>query len=281
MRAHLCGTRGSTPAPGADFTRYGGHTSCVALAHDEQVPTLVLDAGTGIREVGALLDGRAFEGMILLTHLHWDHTHGLPFFRAGDHPDARVALYLPAQEEGGHDALARAMSPPSFPIRPAQLRGRWCFDGLEEGQHEFGGFRVLAREIPHKGGRTFGYRVDDGRATLAYLPDHHPLSLGPGPEGLGAYHEAACALAEGVDVLLHDAQHTAAEFAAVADFGHSAIEYAVGLAARCAVRRLVLFHHDPPRTDDQLDAILEGLRGSPVPVSAARDGAVLHLPEPG
>jgi len=278
VRVHLCGTRGSTPAPGVDFTRYGGHTSCVALAHDGAVPTLVLDAGTGLREVWRLLDGRAYDGTILLSHLHWDHTHGLPFFRQGDHPDARVELHLPAQGEAAEETLARGMSPPSFPIRPSQLRGDWRFHGLEEGEHELAGFRVLAREVPHKGGRTFGYRVSDGRATLAYLPDHHPRSLGPGPDGFGPYHEAACALADGVDLLLHDAQYTAEEFPARAAFGHSTVDYAVGLAEHCGVGRLVLFHHDPPRTDDQLDAIVAAVRGAAIPVDAARDGAVIDLP---
>ena len=84
MRLHLCGTRGSTPAPGADYVRYGGHTSCVAVAHDGEIPTLILDAGTGLREVTPLLAGRPFGGVILLSHLHWDHVHGLPFFRGGD-----------------------------------------------------------------------------------------------------------------------------------------------------------------------------------------------------
>ena len=93
MRVHLCGVRGSTPAPGAEFVRYGGHTSCLAVGHDDgPVPTLILDAGTGLRRVTALLDGRPFDGTILLTHLHWDHVHGLPFFRGGDREDARVTL---------------------------------------------------------------------------------------------------------------------------------------------------------------------------------------------
>ena len=101
VRVHLCGVRGSTPAPGAEFLRYGGHTSCVAIAHDDApAPALVLDAGTGLRQVTALLGGRPFAGTILLTHLHWDHVHGLPFFRAGDREDARVSLLLPVQDAG-------------------------------------------------------------------------------------------------------------------------------------------------------------------------------------
>ena len=132
MRIHLCGVRGSTPAPGAEFVRYGGHTSCVAIAIDDDgadgapgaaAPRLILDAGTGLRRVTGLLGGAPFTGTIILTHLHWDHVHGLPFFAAGDRHDARVALLLPEQggNAGAEEVLARGMSPPHFPITPAGL----------------------------------------------------------------------------------------------------------------------------------------------------------------
>jgi phosphoribosyl 1,2-cyclic phosphodiesterase len=280
LRLHLCGVRGSTPAPGPEFVRYGGHTSCVALAHDDEDPTLLLDAGTGIRRVWHVLGQRPFRGSILLGHLHWDHTHGLPFFAAGDHPDASVDLYLPEQDGDPEEVLARAMSPPHFPIRPSQLRGRWRFHHLAEGEHEVEGFAVLAREIPHKGGRTFGYRVSDGRATIAYLSDHHPYGLGAGPDGIGVLHDAARELADGVDLLLHDAQYTAEEFAERAEFGHSVVEYPVALAEACGVRHLVLFHHDPAHTDVEVDAILARLAGASVPISAAAEEEVIWLPEP-
>ena len=99
MRLHLCGVRGSTPAPGPDFVEIGGHTSCIAIARDEDAhPTLVLDAGTGLRTVTCLLGERPFDGTILLTHLHWDHTQGLPFFRAGDRPDAGVRQFVELEQ---------------------------------------------------------------------------------------------------------------------------------------------------------------------------------------
>jgi phosphoribosyl 1,2-cyclic phosphodiesterase len=125
VRIHLCGVRGSTPAPGPEFVRYGGHTSSVALAHDGSAsPTLILDAGTGLRRVTGLLGGQAFTGTILLTHLHWDHVHGLPFFVAAIAP-ARVTPLLPEQVGWllAADVLARGMSPPHFPIGPEGLRG--------------------------------------------------------------------------------------------------------------------------------------------------------------
>ncbi|MGH9224580.1 MAG: MBL fold metallo-hydrolase [Acidimicrobiales bacterium] len=276
MRVLFCGVRGSTPAPGPEFVRYGGHTSCVAVSRDGHDPTLVLDAGTGLQRLARELGGRPFRGTILLGHLHWDHTHGIPFFRAGDHPDAKVTLLIPDQGDA-EAVLERAISPPHFPIRPSELRGTWRFGGLEEGEHEVEGFTVLAREIPHKGGRTFGYRVSDGGHSVAYLSDHAPTALSAGPDGFGDFHESALALVEGVDVLIHDAQYTAAEFPARATWGHSAIDYAVRLAESAGAKSLVLFHHDPSRTDDQLDDVVASLADAPVPVLAASEGMALHL----
>jgi phosphoribosyl 1,2-cyclic phosphodiesterase len=272
----FCGVRGSTPAPGWEFARYGGNTSCVALSHDGGEPTLVLDAGTGLARLSRHLEGRPFRGTILLGHLHWDHTHGLPFFPAGDHPDSEVAVVMPAQGDA-EAVLARAISPPHFPITPRELRGLWRFSGLEPGEHSFEGFSVVALEIPHKGGRTYGYRVSDAGATLAYLSDHSPVAAGEGPDGLGAYHPAALALADEVDVLVHDAQYTAAEFPARRSFGHSAVEYAVGLAERARARQLVFFHHDPSRTDDEIDALVKAHDGGAVPVVAAAEGMTLVI----
>ncbi len=225
-----------------------------------------------------MLAGEPFRGTMLLGHLHWDHTHGIPFFDAGDRPGSQVTLLMPAQ--GDPEALLfRALEPPHFPLRPGQLRGRWRFGALDPGEHTLEGFSVLALEIPHKGGRMFGYRVSDGKATIAYLSDHSPIALGPGPDGLGEYHEAARSLAAGVDLLIHDAQHTAQEFRERSYLGHSAIEYAIGLAKAAGAQRLLLFHHDPPRTDDEIDAILARSRHSGLAIEAAAEGRVIELGE--
>lgn len=279
MQVSICGVRGSTPSPGAEFVRYGGHTSCVAVtAPGEERPALVLDAGTGLRELSRVLGGEAFRGTILLGHLHWDHTHGIPFFPAGDRPDSRVSILLPEQGSTARDVLARVMSPPHFPIMPWELRGDWSFGCIDEGTHSLEGLTVLAREIPHKGGRTFGFRITDATgASMAYLSDHSPNNFGPGPEGFGEYHQAAIDLVDGVDLLIHDSQYTAAEFPARAHFGHSAIDYTVHLAEQCGVGQLLLYHHDPPRTDNQLDAIVASLADASVPVTAAAQGMVLEV----
>jgi phosphoribosyl 1,2-cyclic phosphodiesterase len=280
VRINLCGTRGSTPAPGRDFVRYGGHTSCVAITPDgTTAPELLLDAGTGIRQVTGLLAGGPYLGTIALTHLHWDHTQGLPFFAAGDRDDARVRLLLPAPGAGVEPVtfLERAMSPPTFPITPRQLRGDWTFDGLEPGLMRLGPLTLLARQIPHKGGRTFGYRVSDGHSTIAYLPDHDPAELGLGRDGLGVYHDAALELADGVDVLIHDSFWYAEEFDPARTLGHAAAEYAIGLAAAAGASRVLLFHHRPDRTDAELDKLAAMMHGSEVLTTLAADGEVIRL----
>jgi ribonuclease BN (tRNA processing enzyme) len=268
--------RRSTAAPGREFVRYGGETSCVALSHDGEAPSLVLDAGTGLRGLSRALSGRPFVGTVLLSHLHWDHVHGIPFFGAGRLPRSRTMLLVPAQGVA-EELLARTMSPPCFPIRPDELEGHWQFESFEAGSHEIDGWNVLALDIPHGGGRTFGFRVTDGRATIAYLSDHSPLQLGWGPDGLGAYHDAALALAKNADLLIHDAQHVAAELPDVAYLNHATVEYAGNLAAAAGVRRLLLYHHDPDRTDEQIDDILSHHRANGAQSEAAAEGIVVHL----
>jgi phosphoribosyl 1,2-cyclic phosphodiesterase len=280
MRLTFCGVRGSTPSPGISFVRYGGQTSCIAISRGDERPVLLLDGGTGITAVTPLLHGHPFEGTILLSHLHWDHTHGLPFFAGGGVKGSKVRVLLP--EQGGDAAeavLARCFSPPHFPIVPSQLGPGWSFESLTEGHHQLEGFTVFAREIPHKGGRAFGYRVEQDDCAIAYLPDHSPTSSGPGREGLGERHEAAMALAAGADVLVHDAQHLASQFPDVAYLGHSSVEYALALAEEAGANTLALFHHAPTRTDDEIDAIVLDLSTPDgLTVIAAYEGLALDLP---
>ncbi|MEU7692625.1 MBL fold metallo-hydrolase [Microbispora hainanensis] len=255
MRLAMLGVRGSTPAPGPEFVRYGGHTSCVAvLPDDSAVPALVLDAGTGLRGLGALLDGAPFRGSVLVTHLHWDHVQGLPFCPPLDHPGARVDLYLPSPRP--LETLTRVMSPPHFPITPGGLAGAWRFLPSACGVIE--GYAVTVAEITHKGGITHGIRVEGDGVAIAYLPDHAPQ----------AGYAAAAELAADVDLLLHDGQFLPGEQATADAYGHSTVADAVAFAARCGARRLVLTHHAPARTDDALDVLAKE-------VEVARQGDVL------
>ena len=276
MRLIICGARGSTPSPGPEYVRYGGNTSCVALAHGDEAPHLILDAGTGLPNVSPLLRGNPFHGTILLGHMHWDHTHGLPFFAAEELPGGKASLVVPSQGDP-EEILERVLSPPHFPVTIHELSGNWEVSNIEAGEHELEGFSILALDVPHKGGRMLGYRITDGSATIAYISDHSPITLGPGPEGLGEYHDAVCTLSDGVDLLLHDAQYTAEEFEERASFGHAAIEYAMGLAETSGARRLLLFHHDPYRSDDELDAISAKARVSNPNIEVAAEGLIISL----
>lgn len=270
MRLTFLGVRGSTPAPGQDFVRYGGHTSCVAVAPDAtSAPVLALDAGTGIRSLTALLDGRAFDGSILLSHLHWDHVQGIPFFAAGDRDDSRVDLYIPGESgRSGFNLLSQMMSPPAFPITPEGLKGAWTFTAIDSGRLTVEGFEITAFDVAHKGGRSFGYRVDAGGTSVAYVPDHAPAA--------GVSDEAMAAM-EGVDVLIEDAQFLAHERPRAVDYGHATIDEALTLAEQVSAKSLVLFHHGPHRTDDALDQIRKEFCSDGF-ASVAYEGMVLDLP---
>ena len=272
MRLDLLGVRGSTAAPGREFVRYGGHTSCVAVTPDgSDVPTLVLDAGTGLRTLTGRLGGRAYDGAILLSHLHWDHVQGLPFFAGGDRDDARVDLYVPAQDGAeGRDLLAQTLSPPAFPITPEGLDGRWRFRAWYGGPREVEGFCVRAVDVAHKGGRTFAHHVERDGASLVYLPDHAPAA-GISP--------ALVDLLDGVDLLIHGAQFLDSEQPAAVDSGHATVEEAVSLAVACGAGALLLFHHSPGRTDDALDQIAAWSAdlAPGFPVAVAREGDVIQV----
>lgn len=281
MRIRLCGVRGSTPASGAEFSDIGGHTSCLAIAHDDGPWCLLLDAGTGLSEVTAALGGAPFRGTIMLGHMHLDHTQGLPFFTAADRPDARVHLVVPAQ--GGRDAEAlidRCYSPPHFPIRLRELRGQWSFEAIGDGAYRFEGFMVTAADIPHGGGRTLGYRISDGRSSIAYMSDHGPAD--------GAAMGPAVALARDVDALLHDSHFTDDEQQRYASYGHSTPQMGLEVAVRAGARRLILIHHAPRRSDGGVRQMAEratevaarrrdaGEHG--VEVLVGREGLELQLP---
>ncbi|HPU38744.1 MAG TPA: MBL fold metallo-hydrolase [Microthrixaceae bacterium] len=278
MRLHLHGVRGSTPAPGAEFVRVGGDTSCVAVTTGADLPTIVLDAGTGLRKLTEQLRGEPFRGTLLLTHLHWDHTQGLPFFAAGDRSDARVDVVVPAQHPGetaesAAELMSRAMSPPHFPIGPDGLLGEWTWRYLDVGRSLIGETEVEAFEVPHKGGRTFGYRLEDVTGSAAYIPDHQSPRHGPDP--------SLVECVRGVDVLLHDAQFFTEEIDLARAYGHSTVDQAVDLAIAAEVGQLVLFHHGPGRTDDDVDRIeasaaaAASAAGSPLAVITAREGTVI------
>lgn len=249
------GVRGSTPCPCEANRRYGGNTACVAIEVDGDEP-IVLDIGTGLRFWGETLpqDG-TFAGSALVTHLHWDHVQGLPFFVPVDRVGARLDIYAPEQEEGPlKDVFDDLMRPPYFPVRAAELRGDITFHGVQEADFAVGNAKVKTRNVPHPG-PTVGYRVEwDGRV-VTYISDHQePM------DGSQSVSDGVLELCDGADLLIHDAQYTPDEFEQKKHWGHCTVDFALKVAQEAGVRTLALFHHDPARSDDAVDRLLEAAR---------------------
>jgi phosphoribosyl 1,2-cyclic phosphodiesterase len=254
VRFTLWGTRGSLAAAGPETVRYGGNTSCVEVrAADGSV--LVLDAGTGIRRLGAALEGEGRRVDVLLTHLHMDHIQGLGFFAPFFEQDREVHIWgPPSTTQALRERLTRYLSPPLFPVRLRELPCRLALHDVPLERFEIGPFAVRAELVCHPG-PTVGYRIGADGAGLAYLPDHEPaLGLGrlpAAPDWISGF-----VLAAGVDVLIHDSQYSAAEYPAHVGWGHSALSHALAFATATGARRLVTFHHDPGHDDDTLGELL-------------------------
>jgi phosphoribosyl 1,2-cyclic phosphodiesterase len=277
MRVCLWGTRGSIASAGPDTIAYGGNTSCVEVEGSDGT-VAILDAGTGVRRVGdTYREPRRLD--ILLTHLHMDHIQGLGFFGPFFEVDFEVHIWgPPSTTQALRTRLTRYLSPPLFPVRLRDVAARLELHDVPVGEFEIGGLRVVGEPVIHPG-PTIGYRISDGAATVAYLPDHEPaLALGradPTPEWSSGHD-----LAAGADLLVHDAQYTADEYRTRVGWGHSRIEDAVDLARMAGAKRLVTFHHDPAHDDAELDAMLADARaraGAAFEVLAGREGSTFHI----
>jgi phosphoribosyl 1,2-cyclic phosphodiesterase len=246
----------------------------VALTGVDGEAPIIFDLGTGLRLFGQTqpLDG-SFDGTALVTHIHWDHVQGLPFFPPADRAGARFRVYAPQQEEGTlEDVFNGFMRPPYFPVSVSDLRGDISFHEVLKDDFTIGSASIMARPVPHCG-PTVGYRVNWGGATVTYISDHQA------PQGLESIADSVVELVDGADLLIHDAQYTRPEFEEKSHWGHCTIDYAVRVAREGGVKRLVLFHHDPAHSDDDLDRFLAEARATAGPdgpeVLAAYEG--LHL----
>lgn len=253
MKVKVWGARGSVPSPGPETTRYGGNTSCLQVTLSDG-SILVLDAGTGIRNLGLTLAGAAPRLHILLTHLHMDHIQGLMFFAPCFRPQSEIVVWGPSSPEASlENRIARYISAPLSPVEVRELPCSVSFREAPASDWEIGPARVQAASVTHRG-PTLGYRITDGDRSLAYIPDHEP-ALGAdlarlNPEWISGYD-----LAREADLLVHDCQYADEEYPNHLGWGHSAIGDALIFANRVAARRTLLFHHDPLHSDDRLDAL--------------------------
>lgn len=238
---------------------------------------LILDLGTGVRRLGEQLptDG-SFRGHALITHLHWDHVQGLPFFTPVDRPGACLDVYGPVQADGTlSEVFGGFMRPPYFPVHFSELRGEIRFHDVMDDVLSLGSMKVRVLPVPHCG-PTVGFRVEAGGQSLAYVSDHQA------PPDLDRVDPRVVELCDGVDLLIHDAQFTTAEFREKPHWGHCTLGYAVLVAQKAGAQRLALFHHDPAHSDDVMDGLVSEARclGSAAglgEVLAASEGLSLDL----
>jgi phosphoribosyl 1,2-cyclic phosphodiesterase len=280
MKVRLWGTRGSLASPGAETARYGGNTACVEVTGPEGT-VLILDAGTGIRRLAAELPPSVRRLDILLTHLHMDHIQGLGFFEPLHDPEKEIHIWGPASTTLSlGERLRRYLSPPLFPVRLRDLRCRLVLHEVPRGEVRVGELTVTSALVCHPG-PTVGYRIGSATAVLAYLPDHEP-SLGAREFPAEPRWTSGYDLAAGVDLLIHDAQYRQTEYPEHVGWGHSSLDDAMRFAARARVKHLVTFHHDPARTDDDLDRMMaEAARGAPpFALTPGAEGATFDLGSP-
>lgn len=287
MRVRFFGTRGSLPVPGPGTVRYGGNTACVEVRSGDTL--VVLDMGTGAYALGQELmrSGGPVRGHVLISHTHWDHIQGLPFFAPFFVPGNEWDIYAPRGLNASlRETLSGQMQYTYFPVTLEQLGATIRYHDLVEGHLTVGGVEIDARYLNHPA-LTLGYRLRADGVTFVYSCDHEPYAagLGRGHGAIEAQDRAHVAFLADADLVVHDAQYTAQEYAAKVGWGHSSIEYALHVARAAGVRRLAITHHDPTRDDDALEAIVARIRpvaarpegGPAVDLFAAREGLVLDL----
>jgi len=263
MKITLWGTRGSLPSAGSDTVRYGGNTSCVEVRCQSDT-CLILDAGTGIRRLGAAIEPDLARVDILLTHLHMDHIQGLGFFDPLYRPNLEVHVWGPPSTTLHLRArLARYLSPPLFPVNLRELPCNLTLHDVPLGRFHIGRLTVTAALVCHPG-PTVGYRITEGATSVAFMPDHEP-ALGAKAFPCEPDWTSGFDLAKDVDLLIHDTQYTSTEYAGRVGWGHSSVPQAMAFATLAGVKRFMTFHHDPSHVDAVLDRLHDEARRARLP----------------
>jgi phosphoribosyl 1,2-cyclic phosphodiesterase/DNA-binding response OmpR family regulator len=287
MLVRFWGTRGSIATPGGATLRYGGNTSCVEAMSDSGT-TLLIDAGTGANALGKALmeQGRAPRGHILISHTHWDHIQGLPFFAPLFVAGAEWHIYGPRGiGQTLQDVLAAQMDYAYFPVALNAFAARLHYHEVVEGGFSVEDIWITTHYLNHPA-LTVGYRLEADGASMVYASDHEPHDRRAGEGHLEAGDSGDAAhvgFMRDADLVIHDAQYTAAEYPAKIGWGHSTIEYAVDVAMAANVRKLALYHHDPNRGDDAVDQLISIARervaaaGDDLGIVGAAEGSVIEL----
>ncbi len=280
LKLRFWGTRGSIPSPGPETVKYGGNTTCVELLLNDG--TLILfDAGTGIRNFGTeyLKSNGNHHINLFLTHSHWDHIQGFPFFKPAYQDNVKIDIYgCPPTYNKLRDILTNQMESRFFPVNFDELKSQIEFKPINEGSHPIGSatFSFIQNNHP---GTAYGFKVTENNRHMVFITDNE---LFPPKERTTSWKEFV-AFCRHVDILVHDAQYVDSELTKNSGFGHSSYEQAVNLALEAEVKQLVFFHHNPSRTDEEIDNIVSVMRqklneqGSNMKVSAAREGQVIEI----
>ena len=272
MLVRFWGVRGSTPTPQAENLRYGGNTSCVEVRLNGRL--YVFDCGTGLRNLGKHLElespGEPLSAHIFLSHLHWDHIQGIPFFGPLYHnADNSFIFHSSSKARGLQRALEEQMTEPFFPVSMSEMAAQHRFYDIEEGRLEFDDCTIHTRRLNHPQG-CLGFRIESEGKVVVYATDNEP--------GDAAFDKNLRALAEGADVLIYDAQYLPEEYEArKRGWGHSHWREAVNVVMQSGAKELVLFHHDPDHTDECIDSVVAKARDYYPKVRAAAEGMEIEL----
>ena len=256
MKISLRGVRGSIPTTGPETAFYGGNTSCVVVAENDCM--LVLDGGSGMQKFNLLTNTGIKRIDILLTHLHLDHIQGLGFFNPFFDPTLDVHIWGPSSKTSLHSRLSRYLSPPLFPVLLRDLPCSLTLHDIDNSSFDIGPFQIESRYVIHPG-PTVGFRISNQRSVFSYMPDHEP-ALGSFELHNEKQWISGFDLAFGADLLLHDAQYTPQEYNNRPGWGHSSMDDALKFADLTAVKHLLLGHHDPSHSDEQLDQFFANLK---------------------